>query len=175
MSFEVADVQHTTTRTRVLLVEDDLDNLEALSIILGRRYAVFSHISAAEALQAVPAVKPDVLVLDIGMHPIDGLQCLAAIRAVPGYRDIPAIALTGYARAEERDKFLAGGFQVVVPKPLPDAGTLIELISSLVASRDLHRAAGATPPPASGRLDRVVVLSASSAGESERTGGRGTP
>lgn len=184
MSFEMKGVPQATNRTRVLLVEDDLDNLEALSIILSWRYAVFSHVSAADALHAVAAAKPDVLVLDIGMRPIDGLQCLTAVRSLPGYREIPAIALTGYARAEERERFLAAGFQVVVPKPLPNAETLFELISSLSkrsrtvargAAEAPHRAAAVAVPEGNGHLDRLVTPPACSSGESERTGGRETP
>ena len=144
----------SVTGTRLLLVEDDPDNLEALTIILGKRYAVFPYRSAVDALQAVDAVKPHVLVLDIGMHPIDGLQCLTEIRGNPAYCGVPAVALTGYAHAAERKRFLDGGFQAVVTKPIRDLETLATLITEL----------------ASARLDRVVGLPASSVCESEKAG-----
>ena len=121
------------TRTRLLLVEDDRDHLEVLSMMLGEKYAVFGYTSAAEALQAIDAAKPHVLVLDIGMYPMDGLQCLATIRARPGYRDVPAVALTGFARDVERERFIGGGFHAVVNKPMDD-GELMAVIDRLVNS-----------------------------------------
>lgn len=121
--------------TRLVLVEDDQDNLEAFSILLGEKYVVCGYASAAEALQAIDAAKPDVLVLDIGMQPVDGMQCLKTIRATPGYRDTPAVALTGFARDVERQSFLDSGFQAVVVKPVLDHGELIAVIDRLVNSR----------------------------------------
>jgi two-component system, chemotaxis family, CheB/CheR fusion protein len=132
-------------RTRVVLVEDNQDALEAFSILLGEKFAVYGYASAVEALQAIDAAKPDVLVLDIGMHPIDGMQCLRTIRATPGYRDIPAVALTGFARDIERQSFLDGGFQAVVVKPMLDHEELTAVIDSLVNSR--ASAAPRTPTP----------------------------
>ena len=103
------------TRARLVLVEDDQDNLEGVSILLGEKYVVFGYASAVEALAAIDAAKPDVLVLDIGMHPVDGAQCLEMIRARPGYRDIPAVALTGFARDVERPLGLIAGQQLEGP------------------------------------------------------------
>jgi len=79
---------------RVLLVDDNQDNLDLLSVLLSEHYVVSSYASAAEALRELDTVKPDVLVLDIGMAPIDGMECLQAIRARPGHARTPAVALT---------------------------------------------------------------------------------
>jgi CheY-like chemotaxis protein len=84
--------------TRLLLVDDDQDNLEVLTVILGETYRVWSYRGAAEAPAALEAARPDLVVLDIGMSPVDGLQCLEAIRTRPGYGRLPAIALTAFAR-----------------------------------------------------------------------------
>jgi CheY-like chemotaxis protein len=85
-------------------------------------------------LTALEAAKPDLLLLDIGMTPIDGLQCLKAIRAMPGYGSIPAIALTAYARDAERKAFLAAGFQAVVTKPIIDHQELFATMSASLTS-----------------------------------------
>lgn len=118
------------TPARLLVVEDDQDTLEILMFWLSAKYGVFGYRSTAEALVAVPAVKPDLLLLDIGMRPVDGLQCLKAIRAMPGYESIPAIALTGYARDCERTAFRAAGFQAVLTKPILDD----ELFAAITAT-----------------------------------------
>jgi CheY-like chemotaxis protein len=122
------------TAARVLLVDDNEDNLEILAVILRESYEVLSYACAEEALTALEAVKPDLLLLDIGMAPIDGLQCLKATRDLPGYGSIPAIALTAYARDEDRKAFLAAGFQAVVTKPVIDHRELFATISALLTS-----------------------------------------
>lgn len=122
------------TAARVLLVDDNEDNLELLAVILRDSYEVLSYACAQEALTALEAAKPDLLLLDIGMTPIDGLQCLKAIRATPGYGSIPAIALTAYARDAERKAFLAAGFQAVVTKPIIDHQELFATLSALLTS-----------------------------------------
>jgi two-component system CheB/CheR fusion protein len=110
----------SVTTARLLVVEDDQDTLDLFALWLGEKYRVFSYRCAAEALAALEAAKPDLLLLDIGMRPIDGLECLKAIRATPGYNTIPAIALTGYARDCERAAFQAAGFEAVLTKPILD-------------------------------------------------------
>ena len=120
---------------RLLLVDDNRDNLEILSVLLSEKYHVAGFGSAAEALAALDTVKPDVLVLDIGMSPVDGVQCLTAIRAQPGYSTTPAVALTAFARDSERAEFLAAGFQRVVTKPILDHGTLIRAIDATLEPR----------------------------------------
>jgi CheY-like chemotaxis protein len=117
---------------RLLLVDDDQDNLDVLMVILSATYRVVGYGCASDALTALEAVKPDLVVLDIGMSPIDGLQCLKAIRAVPGYGSIPAVALTAYAGAAERKTFLDAGFQAVVTKPILDQGELFATINILL-------------------------------------------
>ena len=120
--------------TRLLLVEDNRDNLEIFTLMLSARYHVAGCGSAAEALTLLDTFRPDVLLLDIRMTPVDGLQCLDAIRAAPGYTRTPAIALTAFAREVERREFLAAGFQAVVTKPIIDYGQLEDVIDSVLES-----------------------------------------
>ena len=134
MTFYRVGVWSGMKTARLLLVDDDQDNLEILTVILRETYHVLSYACAEEALTALQAIKPDLLLLDIGMAPVDGLQCLKAIRAMPGYGSIPAIALTAYARDAERKAFLASGFQAVVTKPILDHQELFaEITRSLAA------------------------------------------
>jgi len=119
---------------RLLLVEDDPDNLELFTVMLGEKYEVLSYSSPADALMAFQVFKPDLLVLDVGMRPVSGLECLDAIRAIPGYGSIPAIALTGFARAVERNAFLTACFQAVVTKPVFDQTDLEVVIDRLLKS-----------------------------------------
>ena len=105
-----------------------------LTLSLGEKYSVFGCESAAEALAAVQTSRPDVLMLDIRMSPVDGVQCLNAIRAIPGYAGTPAIALTAFARDSDRQAFLAAGFQAVAVKPILDQCELEAVIDRLLSS-----------------------------------------
>jgi CheY-like chemotaxis protein len=119
---------------RLLLVDDDPDNLEIVAVFLSQKYDVYSYGSAVEALSAIDAVRPDLLVLDIRMRGVDGMQCLQAIRTKPGYAAIPAVALTAFARDVEQKAFLEAGFQAVVTKPILDDGQLLETIERVLGA-----------------------------------------
>jgi CheY-like chemotaxis protein len=169
----------TTHRSiRVVLVEDHEDSLEAVCLLLGKKYTVFAYASAVEAVQAIDAAKPDVLMLDIGMYPVDGMQCLEMIRATPGCGDIPAVALTGFAHEVERQRFLKAGFQTVVVKPFDhlELMALIDRLANSPAPRpSTHPGwSSAEPTPsATAGLDARAARKASVAGGSGKTGGQG--
>ena len=120
------------SRGRLLVVDDNEDNLEILSFLLSERYTVSAHGSAREALDAMATFRPEVLVLDIGMPAIDGMQLLHAIRTVPGFTDVPAIAVTGFARDVDQKTFLQAGFQAVIVKPILDQVHLLDVIERLL-------------------------------------------
>lgn len=122
------------TNARLLIVDDDQDNLEMFTVILSEKYRVSSYGYVADALTALEVVKPDLLLLDIGMRPVDGMQCLQAIRARPGYARTPAVALTAFARDVERNTFLAAGFQAVVTKPILDHLDFMQTLDTLLQS-----------------------------------------
>jgi CheY-like chemotaxis protein len=175
---EEGPVDKAVTRPKLVLVDDDRDHLEALSIFFEEKYTVFGYASAMEATEAIGAVKPDVMVLDIGMRPVDGMQCLQAIRAAPENRDIPAVALTGFARDVERQRFLDGGFQAVVVKPVLQLGELVAVIDRLLSFRTStaawtsgDRRGNPSPSTAAAHLDDRAPLTASRSGDGET--GRG--
>jgi CheY-like chemotaxis protein len=87
--------------------------------------------SAAEALRQIEAEVPNVLVADLGMPHVDGLQLIAQVRrhVSPAVRNLPAAALTAYARSEDRVKALRAGFQIHLAKPIDPA----ELVTTIVA------------------------------------------
>jgi signal transduction histidine kinase/ActR/RegA family two-component response regulator len=106
---------------RVLLVEDEADARDLLVMMLEQFGAqVMAAGSASEALQAMESAVPDVLVSDIAMPVVDGYTLIRRIRALESERGapIPAVALTAYARGEDRQRALEAGFQVHVPKPV---------------------------------------------------------
>jgi len=119
-------------RRRILLVDDHLDNLELLTVILSEKYNVKGYTSASEAVSRFKEFTPDLLVLDVRMSPIDGVECLQAIRATSGYQNIPAIALTALAHDAEKVALREAGFQAIVTKPIFEEQSLVALIDSLL-------------------------------------------
>jgi signal transduction histidine kinase len=118
---------------RVLLVDDEADTREVITEALGKCGAVVAvAASAGEALALLDLAQPDVLVSDIAMPDMDGYALLEKIRlhdADQG-RWLPAVALTAYARTEDRDRALAAGYQFHVPKPV-DPVALARAVASL--------------------------------------------
>jgi PAS domain S-box-containing protein len=119
---------------RVLVVDDAADTREMLRVVLERFGAdVTTASSARETLDVLPALQPNVLVSDIGMPDEDGYSLIKKVRALSPDKggDIPAIALTGYVRVEERMRALDAGYQMFVPKPV-EVSELATIITSLV-------------------------------------------
>jgi CheY-like chemotaxis protein len=106
---------------RVLVVDDEADALGLVSDLLRAQGAdVYLAASAPEALEKFGAVRPDVVVSDIGMPELDGFALIRKIRALgveQGGRT-PAVALTAYAGAEDARRAFAAGFQMHVAKPV---------------------------------------------------------
>jgi PAS domain S-box-containing protein len=119
---------------RVLVVDDEADARELLGMILEQAGAeVILAASAREALEAYQQCHPDVLVSDIGMPEQDGYSLIRRIRAMElGSDTVPAVALTAFARAEDRSQALGSGFQAHLPKPI-EPGELTAMIAELVA------------------------------------------
>jgi PAS domain S-box-containing protein len=120
----------------VLAVDDEPDALSLLKAALeGAGAMVTIADSAQTALDALHAGSPDVLLADIGMPGMDGLELIRAVRRMdPPARNVPAAALTAYARAQDRITSLASGFQMHLVKPI-DPLELIVAVSTLAPRR----------------------------------------
>ena len=118
---------------RILVVDDDADAREMLQVAL-RQFDAEVRVagSADEALDALAADAPDVLVSDIEMPENSGYDLIRRVRHHESshLQRLPAVALTAYARTEDRVKALLAGFQTHVPKPVEPA-ELVTVIASL--------------------------------------------
>jgi len=124
--------QKLSDRT-ILVVEDDRDARELIAGVLavaGARVVAASN--TRDAMTRAKEVRPDILLADLGLPGEDGFVLLTKFRAL--YADVPAIALTAYARTTDRDRVLAAGFLRHVIKPV-DPKQLVDLVSSVLAGR----------------------------------------
>jgi CheY-like chemotaxis protein/anti-sigma regulatory factor (Ser/Thr protein kinase) len=118
---------------KVLVVDDEADTRELISEVLKECGSeVILSRSVAEALEALEQHRPDILISDLGMPDEDGYSLISKIRSLPPERggQIPAAALTAYARAEDRMRVLRSGFQFHLPKPV-DSAELVTVVASL--------------------------------------------
>jgi PAS domain S-box-containing protein len=118
---------------KVLVVDDEADTRELIREVLKECGSeVITSGSVEEALIALEQHKPDILISDLGMPDEDGYSLISKIRALPSERggQIPAAALTAYARAEDRMRVLRSGFQFHLPKPV-DSAELVTVVASL--------------------------------------------
>jgi signal transduction histidine kinase len=103
----------------VLIVDDDQDTLELLSAALTQRSASVTAVaSAAAAIESIKSNRPDVLISDIAMPGEDGYQLIKKVLALDGAPAIPAIAITAYAKEEDKERALAAGYQRYLSKPV---------------------------------------------------------
>jgi PAS domain S-box-containing protein len=122
---------------RVLVVEDDPYTLDMLKVILQNRGAeVITAVSAADALKTLESSRPDALISDIAMPDQDGYELIEKVRQRDSEHggDIPAAALTAYARVEDRIHALTAGFLMYVQKPV-DPDELVAVVANLTRHR----------------------------------------
>lgn len=125
----------------VLLVEDDRASSQLLTILLTRAGAQVRTVgTAAAALEAFYQTRPNIIISDVGLPGKDGYSLIHEIRAREADQQlepIPAIALTAYARREDRHKAREAGFQEHVAKPV-ELATLTIAIRKLLTARNFN-------------------------------------
>jgi PAS domain S-box-containing protein len=132
-----ADLSERVAGVKVLVVDDEPDARALIKRLLeDRKATVLTAGSADEAIEVLRRESPHVLVSDIGMPGEDGYSLIHRIRELSPHdgRDIPAIALTAYARAEDRMNAIVAGFQQHMVKPVVPA-ELITLVAILAGGK----------------------------------------
>jgi signal transduction histidine kinase len=128
-----ADLVHWLDGLHVLVVDDDADAREVVAMALEQHGAsVVTASTAAAGLEELRRRRPDVLVSDIGLPREDGYAFISQIRSgqADGAVDVPAVALTAYARVEDAKRAIDAGFQMHAAKPL-DLDALVSLVAKL--------------------------------------------
>jgi PAS domain S-box-containing protein len=131
------------TGIKVLLVDDEADARELLTEVLEQCGAtVVSAQTADEAVELIPRERPSVLLSDIGLPGEDGYKLISRVRAMPPEAggNLPAAAITAYARSDDARRALAAGYQRHAPKPIAPT-TLAALVAGLAQIGPLDVAA----------------------------------
>jgi CheY-like chemotaxis protein len=125
---------------KILIVDDEPEALTVTQLMLVHYQAeVRTASTAAEGLEQVKRERPDVIVSDIGMPQMDGYQFIREVRKLPAVHggQTPAVALTAFAREQDRAKALDAGFQRHVAKPV-DLDVLVNTLAEVKEIRPGH-------------------------------------
>ncbi len=129
---------HNLAGLTILVVDDELDtSIVVCRFLQACGASIVTAGSAREALDQLATLKPDVIVSDIGLPGTDGYELMREIRSWPAEQGgaVPAIALTAFARSEDRKRSMLAGFQNHVTKPV-DPGELVAVIAMLTKRTD---------------------------------------
>jgi two-component system, cell cycle response regulator DivK len=121
---------------RILIVDDNAINLKLVAYLMkANGYTVVTALDAESAIEAIRANHPDVILMDIQLPGIDGLELTRRLKADPKTRDIVIVAVTAYAMKGDQAKALAAGCDDYITKPI-DTRTLPETIAKHLAKRE---------------------------------------
>jgi CheY-like chemotaxis protein len=122
---------------RILIVDDNATNLKLVAYLMrANGYDVDTALDAESAFEAIHLRRPEVVLMDIQLPGIDGLELTRRLKADPGTRDIVVIAVTAYAMKGDQDKALAAGCDDYITKPI-DTRSLPDTIARHLARRDI--------------------------------------
>ena len=128
--------------TRIAIVEDNPDNRLLVHALLEGRYDCIEYETGIDALAGMPDALPALVLLDISLPGMDGVETLRRMRGDARLAHVPVIALTAHAMTGDREKYLAAGFDDYVSKPIVDERDLLDAIA-----RGLARGARGTGGP----------------------------
>lgn len=143
---EIADVPNGRAGGKTVLLADDYDDTRDLyteSLVSGG-YKVVTANSGRDAIEVAHAWVPDVILMDIRMPDISGVDAMQALRRDDRFRHVPIVAFTANARERARAEYLAAGFDAVIIKPcLPDdlLSHIDALCTAVPGTTDAHRRA----------------------------------
>ena len=119
----------------ILLVEDNAVNRDLIQFLLGSQgYQVLEAGTAQEAFEILKTERPDLILMDIQLPGMDGLEATKKLKADPATRDIPVVAVTSYAMKGDREQALAAGCAGYITKPI-DKTTFLQEVAAQLATR----------------------------------------
>ena len=106
-------------KKKILIVEDNPQNMKLIEMTLrGRSYTLLKATDGEEALDMVLRDQPDLIIMDIQLPKVSGLEVTRRLRQIPAFSHVPIIALTAYAMKGDREKFIEAGCNAYLSKPI---------------------------------------------------------
>ncbi len=124
----------------ILIVDDNELNLKlAREILTARGYEVAVVLRGEQAVEVARERHPALVLLDIQLLDIDGLEVLRRLRSLPETRDLPIVAMTAQAMTGDRERFLAAGCDGYIQKPISLRTFTTEVERYLAGAREVHQ------------------------------------
>ncbi len=120
---------------RILIVEDNEDNMDVLEAFLEDDFELLEATDGKMGLDMTIAEKPDLILLDISLPEMDGTEVIENIRKHQDIKDTPVIALTAHAMLGDKERFMEFGFDEYMSKPIVDEDLLIEMMNNLMEEK----------------------------------------
>lgn len=120
---------------KILIVEDNRDNMALLEAILEDHYKIAATCDSGETVTLSEREKPDLILLDISLPRMDGTQVLHQIRNNERVKAIPVIAITAHAMKGDREKFMKLGFNGYISKPIIDDREVLGLMEECLGEK----------------------------------------
>ena len=118
---------------KILLVEDNPVNRRLAEFLLrSQGYQVRAATNAQEAFDTIKAERPDLILMDVQLPGMDGLEATRKLKEEPTTRDIPVVAVTSYAMKGDREKALAAGCAGYITKPI-DKDTFVREVATVLS------------------------------------------
>lgn len=112
----------------IAVIEDNKDNRLLVRSLLGDLYQLVEYETGFEAFQGLKSFVPDLILLDISLPGMDGVDVLALLRKDERLKKIPVIALTAHAVSGDREQYLAAGFNDYIAKPIVNEDAFVQAI-----------------------------------------------
>lgn len=123
-------------RKTIAVVEDNADNRLLVQALLEDHYDLTEYATGIEALNGLRTSPPDLVLLDISLPEMDGMEVAREIRADENLRHLPLVALTAHAMSGDRERFLQSGFDAYVAKPIVDEQALLRTLAGFLGHVD---------------------------------------
>ena len=119
---EISKPEPQTTKEKpvVLIVEDNPDNMLSVKAVLSDAYTTLEAINGIEGVEKAKKFKPNLILMDIALPQMDGIEAFKIIRNNPGLQHIKVIALTASAMVQDKEVLLAHGFDAFIAKPIDE-------------------------------------------------------
>lgn len=118
----------TAARRTVQIVEDDSDNMDIYTTVLEHAgYRVIQSVDGRSAVEMALSERPDVILMDIAMPRMDGLEATRTLRKNPTTAHVPIVALTAFALEGDRERIMEAGCSAYMTKPAEPRAVLLEV------------------------------------------------
>jgi len=119
-------------KKKILIVEDNPQNMKLMEMLLeAKGYILLEAIDGEQAMDVATTERPDLILMDIQLPKMSGLEVTRKLRQLPAFNHIPIIAITAYAMKGDKEKFIEAGCDAYLTKPI-DTRELPKVISEML-------------------------------------------